>query len=108
MISLDYPAPHLPIRGLSFPDKKIVGDGQFPDLGMPRPDRFLVYLRRLSDASPEDIRSAVQQRFLPLADHRRGYAVFGRQLRHRALALHGLQRQAGFAHRVMVAAFPHS
>ncbi|WP_323716043.1 hypothetical protein [Paracoccus aminovorans] len=95
MISLDHPAPHLPIRGLSFPDKKIVGDGQFPDFGMPQADRFIIHLRRLSAASPEDIRSAVQQRCLPMANHRRRYAVFGRQLRHRALALYWAQAPRG-------------
>jgi len=35
------------------------------------------------------------------------HAVFGRQLRHRALALHGLQRHTGSEPRVMVPAFLH-
>ena len=35
------------------------------------------------------------------------HAVFGGQFRHRALALHGLQRHAGLEPRIMVPAFLH-
>jgi hypothetical protein len=41
-------------------------------------------------------------------DHRWMHAVFGRQFRHSALALHGLKRHARLEARVMVSAFPHS
>ena len=87
MAPLNHPTSHLPVPGLSFRDKKTVGDSQLSDLGLQRPDQLLIHLRRESLAAAlEDIRGPVEQHFLPLVDHRRMHAVFGRQIRHGALA----------------------
>ncbi len=59
-------------------------------------------------AALEDVRRPVEQSFLPLMDHGRMHAIFGGQLRHRPLALHGLKRNPSLEARVMVPAFPHS
>jgi hypothetical protein len=87
--------------------RSIVGDGQLSDLRRQRPDRLLVDLSGLLAASLEDVRRPVKQRPLPLMDHRRMHAIFRGQLRHGALALHGLQRNASLEARVMLPALLH-
>jgi|GEM_PF-3873449 len=67
----------------------------------------LVDLSGLLRAPPKDVRRPVQQRLLPLVDHRRMHAIFRSQFRHGALALHGLQRHASLEDRVVIPAFAH-
>ena len=108
MVGFDHLPPHLPVQGLSFRDKKIVGDCQLPDPGVPLPDRLLVDLGGLLlPAALEDVRRPFEQRLLPLMDHRRLHAAIGSQLRYRALALHSFQRHASLEARLMVPAFRH-
>jgi hypothetical protein len=58
-------------------------------------------------AALEDACGTLKQRSFPLMNHRRMHAIFGRQLRHRALPLHGLQRHSRFERRIVVPAFRH-
>ena len=82
--------------------QEIVGNGQFSDLGMQIAHRVLSKLARFEDAC-----RPLQQRPLPLMDHRRMHAVIGGQFRHRALSLHGLQRHPRPERRVVAYAFRH-
>lgn len=72
---------------------------------MQRPHRVLIDHGGQLTAYFEDVRCAGQQSPLPLMDLRRMHAIFGSQLRNRALALHNFQRNTGFEPRIMVPAF---
>jgi hypothetical protein len=56
---------------LSFLAKKIVGDGQLPDLGLQVRNLFFVDFRRSPAAALKGTRRALKQGPLPLMDHRR-------------------------------------
>ena len=75
--------------------------------GMQNADGLLIHFGGLPGTALENICGSVQQGFFPLMDHRRVHAIVGREFRHRALALDGLQRDAGLEACIMVPAFAH-
>jgi hypothetical protein len=73
--------------------KKIFGNNQLSDLGMKIANQILINPGGCNFAAPlQDASSILEQRFLPLMDHRRVNAVGGRHLRNRPLTLQGLDR----------------
>jgi len=100
-------APHLPAQGLSFLAKKIVGDGQLPDLGMEIFNLLFVNLRCFSTTALKDARRALQQGALPLMDHRGMHAEPTGQITDRLLAFQRLQRDPCLEFRVMLFPFRH-
>src|SRR5208282_5020261 len=81
----------LPGPGFELSGQKIIGDGQFSDLGVQVPDGALVDLGCLLATAFENILRSFEQRLFPLVNHGRMNAISCRQLGRSLLALQGLQ-----------------
>src|SRR4051812_46593176 len=71
------------------------------------PDRVLVDLGRLPATPLENVSGSIEERLLPLVDHRWMHAVRGGQFRNGAFALYSFERHARLEARVMIPAFAH-
>ena len=82
------------VQRLELSGQKIIGDGQFSDLGVKVPDCALVDLGWLLAAALENIGRSFEQGIFSLVDHGRMHAISCRQLSRSHLALQGFQRDA--------------
>lgn len=116
MVLLDHPEPHLPVQGLSFRDKGSLATafarslepmafaGSPHDLRMRCPHRIFGDFGGFLAASLANVGGSTKQRLRQQVEHRRMHAILDCPFRHSVLALHEVQHNAGFDHRLMVPA----
>jgi hypothetical protein len=103
-MEFNHPAPHFPVQGLSFRNKKSLATASSPISACcdrtVSSSTSLVFLAPRSKVSAAPVPGGRS----PPMDHYPMHAIFGGQLRHRALALNALQRHASLEARIMVPA----